>query len=144
MFNVQTGYAILNERVAAALNLSVNDIGFIAAVYTWVFAIAQLFSGALLDKLGSRKILVPAIAMVALGVFVYANATSFTGILVSQIIIAIGSCAGFVGAGYVGGVWFGMAKFGFMFGLVQMLAALSSAFGQNLINVGLESIDWRA
>ncbi len=143
LFNIQTGYAILNERVAAAINLSVNEIGFIAAVYTWVFAIAQLFSGALLDKLGSRKILVPSIAMVSLGVFVYANATSFSGILVSQIIIAIGSCAGFVGAGYVGGIWFGMAKFGFMFGLVQMLAALSSAFGQNLISFALESTDWR-
>lgn len=143
LFNLQTGYAVLNDRVADALQLSVKDIGFIAAAYTWVFAVAQLFAGALLDKLGSKKVLIPAIALVCLGVFIYANANNFSTLLTSQIVIAIGSCAGFVGAGYVGGAWFGMAKFGFMFGLVQMLAALSSAFGQNLINYGLALTDWR-
>jgi MFS family permease len=64
-------------------------------------------------------------------------------LLLSQVVVAIGSCTGFVGAGYVGGQWFGMAKFSFMFGLVQLVAALTSAFSQNLIGVGLDSMSWR-
>jgi hypothetical protein len=52
---------------------------------------------------------------VTIGIFVFANANSFTMLLLSQVIVAIGSCTGFVGAGYVGGKWFGMAKFSFMF-----------------------------
>lgn len=123
LFNVQTGYAILNNSVAKSLNLRIDQVGLIAAVYTWVFAICQLFAGALLDKLGSRKVLLPAIALVAIGVFLFAFAQSFEMLLLSQVILALGSCAGFVGAGYVGGMWFGMAKFGIMFGLVQLVAA---------------------
>lgn len=143
LFNVQTGYAIVNGSVQKSLNLSIDQIGLIAATYTWSFAIAQMFSGALLDKLGSRKVLLPAITLVAIGVFLFAFAQSFEMLLLSQVILAIGSSAGFVGAGYVGGTWFGMAKFGFMFGLVQLVAALSSAFGQAGFDFALANWDWR-
>ena len=143
LFNVQTGYAILNDGEAKTLNLRIDQVGMIAAVYTWVFAIAQLFAGALLDKLGSRKVLIPAIALVALGTFLFAFAQSFEMLLLSQVVLALGSCAGFVGAGYVGGVWFGMAKFGVMFGLVQLVAAMSSAFGQTGFDFALANWDWR-
>ena len=143
LFNVQTGYAIVNNSVAQTLSLSIDQVGMIAATYTWVFAIAQLFSGALLDKLGSRKVLIPAISFVIVGVFLFAFARSFEMLLLSQVVLAIGSSAGFVGAGYIGGVWFGMAKFGIMFGLVQLVAALSSAFGQTGFDFALSHWEWR-
>lgn len=143
LFNVQTGYAILNSKVAGEIGLGMEQVGMIAAVYTWVFAIAQMFSGALLDKLGARKVLIPAIALVGIGVWLFAYAESFEMLLLSQVVLALGSCAGFVGAGYIGGVWFGMAKFGVMFGLVQVVAALSSAFGQAGFDVALSVMSWR-
>src|SRR4029079_6003797 len=100
--------------------------------------------GALLDRLGSRKVLPLSIALVTLGIFMFANARSFEMLLLSQVVVAVGSCTGFVGAGYIGGQWFGMAKFSFMFGLVQVVAALTSAFSQNLIGVALDAMTWRA
>ncbi len=63
--------------------------------------------------------------------------------LLSQIIVAIGSCTAFVGAGYIGGQWFGMARFGFMFGLVAMCSALTSAFALNVVEAVLGSVTWR-
>lgn len=143
LFSFQTGYSIVNSSVQADVGLSIAQVSTIAAVYTWAFAICQFFGGALLDRLGSRKVLPISIALVTLGIFVFANAQSYEMLLLSQIIVAIGSCTGFVGAGYVGGQWFGMAKFSFMFGLVQVVAALTSAFSVNLIGFGLESMTWR-
>jgi MFS family permease len=81
---------------------------------------------------------------VTIGIFIFANANSYAMLLLSQIVVAVGSCTGFVGAGYVGGKWFGMAKFSFMFGLVQVVAALTSAFSQNLIGFALDAMTWRA
>jgi MFS family permease len=143
LFSFQTGYAIVNSSVQSELGISVAQIATIAAVYTWAFAIFQFFGGAALDRLGAGKILPIAITMVTLGIFLFANAKSFEMLLLSQVVIAIGSCVGFVGAGYIGGQWFGMAKFSFMFGLVQMIAALTSAFSQNLIGLALGSMTWR-
>jgi len=143
LFSFQTGYAIVNPSVQQEVGLSGLQVGTIAATYTWVLAILQFFGGALLDRLGSRKVLVPAVALVTLGVFVFANATSYPALLLSQVVLAAGACTGFVGAGYVGGQWFGMARFSFMFGLVQFAASLSSAFTQNLIDVSLRQLGWR-
>lgn len=141
-FSFQTGYAIVNPSVQKDLGLSVAQVGMIAAVYTWVFALCQFMSGPLLDRLGARKVLLPAILIVTVGIFVFANAGRFETLLLSQILIAIGACTGFVGAGYVGGSWFGMAKFSFMFGLVQFAASLFSAFNQNLLNWAVVVFPW--
>jgi MFS family permease len=124
------------------LDLSIAQVGFIAAAYTWVFALCQFISGPLLDRLGARKVLLPAILLVALGVFVFANAESFKMLLLSQVLIAVGACTGFVGAGYVGGKWFGMATFSFMFGLVQFSASLFSAFNQAALSWALKFFQW--
>jgi MFS family permease len=142
-FSFQTGYSVVNAAVQKDVGLSVSQVAAIAAVYTWAFAICQLFGGALLDRLGSRKVLPASIGLVAAGVFVFANAGSYTMLLLSQVIVAIGSCTAFVGAGYVGGQWFGMARFSFMFGLVAVCSALSSAFALNIFEAVLSSITWR-
>jgi MFS family permease len=143
LFGFQTGYAIVNPSIKRDLGLTVSQIGLIAATYTWSFAIFQLFSGALLDRLGARAVLGPAIALVTAGVFACAHAANFPSIIGSQLILALGACAGFVGAGYIGGQWFGMARFSFMFGLVQCFASLFSAFNQNLMTLALRHLEWR-
>lgn len=143
LFSVQTGYAIVNPSIQKDVGLTVAQVATIAAVYTWVFAIFQFFGGALLDRLGARMVLPVSIGLVTLGVFIFANATSFEMLVLSQVVLALGSCTGFVGAGYVGGKWFGMALFSFMFGLTQFVASFTSAFTQNLIEFALKYLAWR-
>jgi MFS family permease len=142
LFSVQTGYAVVNSSVQAAVGLSVTQVATLAATYTWVFALFQFYGGALLDQMGARKVLPASIALVTLGVFLFANATSFEMLLLSQAVLAIGSCTGFVGAGFIGGQWFGMAKFSLMFGMVQVVAALTSSVSQNAIVMGLTYMDY--
>lgn len=143
LFSVQTGYSIVNQDIQKSVSLTVTQIAAIAATYTWVFAICQFFGGALLDRLGAHKVLPASVALVTLGVFIFANATSYSMLLVSQFVMALGACTGFVGAGYIGGQWFGMAKFSFMFGLVQLCASLSSAFSVNALQYTLTQVPWR-
>ncbi|WP_217698691.1 MFS transporter [Pseudoxanthomonas indica] len=142
-FSFQTGYSIVNASVQKDVGLSIAQVGVIAAVYTWMFAACQFLSGPLLDRLGARRVLLPAIVLVTLGIGMFASAQSFAMLLLSQLVIALGACTGFVGAGYVGGSWFGWARFSFMFGLVQFSASLFSAFNQNLLGVALEALAWR-
>src|ERR1700741_2125350 len=96
LFSVQTGYAVVNSSIQKDVGLSVPQVATIAAVYTWVFAIFQFFGGALLDRLGTRMVLPVSIALVVLGVFIFANARSFEMLILSQFVLAFGSCTGFV------------------------------------------------
>lgn len=142
-FSFQTGYSISNSRVQQDLSLSVSQIAAIAAVYSWAFALCQFLSGALLDRLGAGRIIPASVLIVTIAVFLFANAQSFEMLLLSQVIFAVGACSGFVGAGYVGGQWFGMAKFSLMFGLVQFAASFFSAFNQNMLGLALNEWPWR-
>jgi MFS family permease len=108
-----------------------------------VFAIVQFFSGALLDRFGSRPLMAIAVAFVAGGAFLYAGTTNFGTLALAQAILAIGSSFGFVGAGYLGGKWFDAAKYGLMFGLVQTFASLGSAVGQPVILWMLGQMSWQ-
>ena len=142
-FSFQTGYSIVNYRVQEDVGLTIAEVGLIAAAYTWVFAVCQFLAGPLLDRIGARPVLLPAIVLVTIGIFLFATAENFNTLLLSQVFIALGACTGFVGAGYVGGTWFGWAKFSIMFGLVQFSASLFSAFGQNALSWALEIWPWR-
>lgn len=143
LFSFQTGYSASNLRVQHDLGLNVTQVGMVAAVYTWVFAVGQFFSGALLDRLGAGRVTPVAISLVTIGILIFANAQSFEMLLLAQFVIACGACCGFVGAGFIGGQWFGLAKYSVMFGLVQVVASTASSFSQNLINMGLNQVHWR-
>jgi MFS family permease len=143
LFAIQTGYAVVSPDIQQTANLTIAQVGLAASTYTWVFAIVQFFSGALLDRFGTRPLLAIAVALVAAGAFLYAGATSFATLAAAQVVLAVGASFGFVGAGYVGGTWFEPARYGLMFGLVQSFASLGSAVGQPLILAALDHLDWQ-
>jgi len=143
LFAIQTGYAVVSPDIQVSANLTIAQIGLAASIYTWVFAIVQFFSGALLDRFGSRPLMAVAVGLVTIGAFLYAGTTSFATLAIAQAVLAIGSSFGFVGAGYLGGKWFDAAKYGLMFGLVQTFASLGSAIGQPLILGALAHLSWQ-
>ncbi|MER6912788.1 MFS transporter [Streptomyces sp. NPDC000594] len=143
LFAIQTGYAVVSPEIQRTAALSVAQIGLAGSIYTWAFALCQFFSGALLDRFGSRPLLTIAVALVTAGAFLYAQTDSMGTLIAAQIVLAIGSSFGFVGAGYIGGQWFPAARYGLMFGLVQCLASLGSAFGQPAISWQLTLVSWQ-
>lgn len=142
LFNIQTMFSDVKGDIATRLGLDLNHLTMIAATYTWAFAIFQFFGGAFLDCFGSRRVMIPAILFVTLGVFLYGMADSYAMILLAQVLMALGACCGFVGAGYVGGVWFGMAAYGTMFGYVQTLSSVGSAVQQPIIESLLKHMSY--
>lgn len=141
VFALQTGYAVTNVYVAESLSLSLVQVGIVGSVYTWVFAISQFASGSVLDTFGVRALPV-ACLMVALGAFGFANAPNIQILLASQVLIAIGASFGFIGAGFVGGVWFEPLKYGLMFSLVQFVASSSAVITQQAINFLIQGVHW--
>lgn len=109
LFNVQTMFSDVQGDIQTHLKLDTWHLTLIAGIYTWAFAVFQFFGGAFLDCFGSRRVMIPAFIFVTAGVFLYGMAESYTVIILAQVLMALGACCGFVGAGYVGGVWFGMA-----------------------------------
>ncbi len=142
VFTFQTGYAITNVGMTKDLGLTVAQVGFIASIYTWAFAVAQFGSGSILDRLGIRWVLPIAAAVVTLGGFLFANASGPEILILGQVLMALGASFGFVGAGFVGGRWFDPMKYGIMFCLVQFVASLSAIAGQMILGALVQQFPW--
>lgn len=140
--NLQWGYGLINEHLGRDLNISLSQIGFIATLYTWVFAAAQILSGSLLDRLGIQRTLPLAICLVSAGGFILAHAQNYEMLLLSQIVLALGASFAFIGAGFVGGKWFGAKKYGFMFGLVQTCSCVGTLIGGFVLSRILKDTPW--
>lgn len=142
LFNIQTMFSDVQGDIQKQLNLDTWHLTLIAGTYTWAFALFQFFGGAFLDCFGSRRVMIPAFIFVTAGVLLYGFAQSYVVILLAQVLMALGACCGFVGAGYIGGVWFGMAAYGTMFGYVQTLSSVGSAVQQPIIESVLKHISY--
>lgn len=143
LFAIQTGYGIVSPEIQKDADLSISQISSAASIYTVVFAFCQFFSGSLLDRFGTRPLLAIGVALTTVGAFLFAATTSFGTLALAQAVLALGASFGFVGAGYVGGKWFAAAKYGLMFGMVQMFASLGSAVGQPVISALLKNMTWQ-
>jgi MFS family permease len=142
LFAIQTGYGIVSPDIQRDAHLTLSQISSAASVYTVVFALCQFFSGSLLDRYGTRPLLAIGVALVTLGAFLFSATSGFGALVIAQAVLALGASFGFVGAGYVGGKWFVAARYGLMFGLVQMFASLGSAVGQPAISALLKDMTW--
>lgn len=143
LFTIQTGYAIVSPQIQLTAHLDVSQISLAASVYTATFAVVQVFSGALLDRFGSRPLMAIAIALVTAGAFLYAATTNLPTLVAAQIVLALGSSFGFVGGGYVVASWFRAAQFGLLLSLIQAAGAVGSAVMQPVISAALGAMSWQ-
>ncbi|MTI17953.1 MFS transporter [Rhodobacteraceae bacterium RKSG542] len=142
-FAFSAAYSATSTAIAKDLNLTLAQVGILASVYTWALASVQIFSGAIMDRVGIR--ILPFVSVcVVVSAFGFANATSFSMLLLANGFMAIGGAFSFIGAGMVGGKWFGWHRFGIMFGLVQAAGAVGSFANQNVIRHAVESYGWSA
>ena len=142
VFTFQTGYAITSIGMKQDLQLTVAQVGLIGSIYTWAFAIAQFVSGSILDRFGIRWVLPLACVLVAAGGLVFANASGPELLVLGQVLMALGASFGFVGAGFTGGAWFGMVKYGIMFAWVQFVASLAAIAGQRILGTLVTEFAW--
>ena len=142
VFVIQTGYAVTNISVAQDLSLTTAQIGLVGSTYTWALATSLFLGGSLLDRLGARHVLPGACLLVTVGAFLFATAGSITMLVAGQLLLGIGGCFGFIGAGFVGRQWFDAARYGLLFGLVQLCCCLAALVSQRVLGSLVPDFSW--
>jgi len=143
LFAIQTGHGIVSPDIQRDVHLTISQVAVAASVYSWVFAVVQFFSGALLDRFGARPLLAISVGLVTAGAFLYAATVNVGTLVLAEVVLAVGASFGFVGAGYVGGKWFVAARYGLMFALVETCASVGSAISQPGISLLLTVVSWQ-
>jgi MFS family permease len=73
--------------------LSLREIGWLAALYPAVWGMAQIGTGALSDRTGRRPLIVSGMMLQAVGLAIFALASSFLWWAVAAVILGLGTAA---------------------------------------------------
>ena len=85
--------ATLSPVLTSEFNLLAADLGLLAGGYFLGFACMQIPLGYLLDKYGPKKIVTSFLLVALIGIISFALAKSFSGLLISRILIGVGVSA---------------------------------------------------
>ena len=142
-FALEVSPSVMTSTLMSTFNISGTALGNLAACYFYAYLILQIPAGLLLDKFGPRKVTTIAIAICALGSFVFARADSLLIASAGRFLTGAGAAFAAVNCLKLIVNWFPLKQFAFMTGLMMTVAMLGAVGGQAPLSSFIEAFDWR-
>ncbi len=135
--------ATLSPLLTAEFNLTAGNLGLLAGGYFLGFASMQIPLGYLLDKHGPKKIVSAFLLIAIIGTIAFALAQSFSGLLISRILIGVGVSACLMGplTGYR--IWFADEYQQRANAWMLMVLSMGFVFSTLPVQLLLPTIGWR-
>ena len=135
----------MEQELEEAFHVSSVALAGALGAYYFVYSPIQLLAGALFDRFGGKKILVPASLLVVLGCLLISLPSAGLGTLAtSRIFMGLGSGFGFIGVMYLAAVWFRPEKLALVSGLTTSLGILGALLGQAPLSRLIDAVGWRS
>ncbi|HML28671.1 MAG TPA: MFS transporter [Hyphomicrobium sp.] len=136
--------AAIGADVLAELHLRVADLGVLTTVYFIALAIAQILLAALTDR-GEPSFVQSALMLVAsFGALIFAEAQTFTWLLVGRALIGLGVAATLTVALKTFVAWMPSERVPFVAGMMVMFGGLGALAAAGPASAIARSIGWRA
>lgn len=117
--------------------------GILLGAYSWTYALFQLPSGVLIDRLGVRRIGLISTLLWSVASFASAAANGVRTFFLTRLLLGIGEAPTFPANAKAIGLWFPEHQRSFATSFFDGAAKLASAFGVPLIGLLLLHIGWR-
>ena len=135
--------AVIAPELAHELNLSPVDLGNISAIWFLAFALAQLYVGWSLDRIGPRFTMAGMMAAAVAGSLVLASAQGRGGCLVGMALIGIGCAPVYMGSLFLFARSLGGAQFAMRSSLLLGLGSAGNLLGSTPLAYASQTIGWR-
>ena len=135
--------ATLSPLLTSEFNLTAGDLGLLAGGYFLGFASMQIPLGYLLDRHGPKKVVSSFLLIAIIGTVAFALAQSFSGLLISRILIGVGVSACLMGplTGYR--IWFADEYQQRANAWMLMVLSMGFVFSTLPVQLLLPAIGWR-
>ncbi|MFI4934295.1 MAG: MFS transporter [Caulobacterales bacterium] len=136
--------SVANPLIRADLHLSVGQMGVLLSAFLWAYALAQLPVGALVDRLGPRRLLAGALVLWS-GAQAAAGAAGGLGAFAAaRMALGIGEAPQFPVGARVVAAWFAPKDRGFATGVFNSASTIGPAIAPPLVTLLMLSLGWRA
>jgi len=136
--------SVLTVELKQAFSVNNHQLGTIGAMYFYAYAAFQLPAGILIDRYGTKRLLVIASGILTIGSFLFTITTSRTLAELSRFMIGAGSAFAFVGCLKIGAQWLKMSSFPLVVGLTNLCGTLGALSGGTPLSYLVQEISWRS
>ena len=116
--------AVANPLIREELGLSIPDMGYLLSAFLWSYAFAQLPTGAMVDKLGPRRLLTAGLSLWSLAQLLGGFVQSFTQFFGARLLLGIGEAPQFPTGARVVRDWFNPRDRGLATGVFNCASTL--------------------
>ena len=130
------------DLLRADFNLNMSDITAIQSAFFLSYILMQVPAGLLIDRFPPHRILQAAVATVLLSSILFYQAHTFGWLILSRVLLGIGSAFAFSGSVKMATLWFPRQYLGILTSLTQVLGMIGAA-SQSLIDNVVDVMPWR-
>jgi MFS family permease len=142
-YAIEVSPSVMTGELMRTFGIGGAELGNLTACYFYAYLLLQIPAGLLLDRFGPRKITTLAIALCAVGNFVFASADSLWLAGFGRFITGVGGAFAAVNCLKLIANWFPNRQFALMAGLMMTLAMLGAVGGQAPLSSFIQMMDWR-
>lgn len=135
--------AVANASIRADLGLSLSQMGVLLSAFSWSYALCQLPIGALVDRVGPRRLLGLGLVVWSLAQAAGGLVSTFGWFILARIALGIGEAPQFPSAARVVGNWFPLRARGTPTGIFNSASPLGTALAPLLLSVLVVTFHWR-
>ena len=135
--------AVANSAIRQEMGVSLVQMGWLLSAFAWSYALAQLPVGAMVDRIGPRRLLGFGLVLWSLAQAAGGLVHSFTQFFASRIVLGLGEAPQFPSAARVVSNWFPMRERGLPTGVFNSASPLGSALAPPLLTLLIVYLDWR-
>lgn len=126
-----------------AFHFRAETLGFVISLYFYAYAIFQIPSGLIIDRLGVRWPLIFAAMAVSLGTLLFAMVHHIWILAFARSLVGAGSAFAFVGCLQIARNYFSEKVFPVIVGLTNSLGILGALLGEEPLTHYMQQLGWR-
>jgi MFS family permease len=135
--------SVANPLIREEMHLSIAQMGLLLSAFLWAYAFAQLPTGALIDRLGPRRLLALGLAVWSSAQLLCGFVTSATQFAIGRILLGIGEAPNFPTGARVVRDWFHVRERGFATGVFNSASYIGTGIAAPLLTFLMLSFGWR-
>jgi len=135
--------AVVAGDISRELHLTPQQLGSLSGILFYVYAVAQLPLGPMIDRLGSRLVISGSGILTATGGILFSQADSLAGAMAARVLIGIGTASVLMATFTVFSHWFSKQEFGRVSGFMVAVGNLGNLLATAPLALAVAAIGWR-
>lgn len=141
---LRSSLGVMAPTLSTELDLSPEVMSLVASAFFFAYAIMQVPTGMLLDRLGPRRTLAGLLLLTTAGTAIFAAARSAEMLILGRVLMGIGCAGTFTGAFYVLNLWVPPDRIVTQTGALNGFAALGTLCAATPMALLMGWIGWQA